>query len=339
MQPTARQLTADDLGIVVIGRNEGARLIRCLGSAMRCSDTIVYVDSGSTDGSLQAARDLGAHVVALDPAEPFTAARARNAGFGALKKLEPAVGIVQFVDGDCEIAAGWIADAIAALNRMPDVAVVCGRRRERHPDASVYNRLCDEEWNTQVGEALACGGDSMIRTSAFEEGGGFRAGLIAGEEPELCVRLRGRGWKIVRIGAEMTLHDAAMTRFPQWWRRNVRAGHAFAEVSRLHRRSAQGIWRRETLRALLWGGALPAAAGMSAFIAPLSLLVLAFYPIQVARIAWRKGPAGRDSWTYALFVVLAKFPEFVGVLTYYWRDGRGRSAAPIEYKPTAPPQP
>ena len=37
-----------------------------------------------------------------------------------------------------------------------------------------------------------------MRVEAFEAVGGYRAQLIAGEEPELCVRLREIGWKIWR---------------------------------------------------------------------------------------------------------------------------------------------
>jgi GT2 family glycosyltransferase len=321
---------------VVIGRNEGARLVRCLKSLPHGAGITVYVDSGSTDGSVDAARALGAHVVALDTSKPFTAARARNAGFECLETLMPGIEFVQFVDGDCEVAAGWIEAAVAFLEANPDVAVVCGRRRERHPEASLYNALCDTEWNTPVGQAPACGGDSLIRAKAFDEAGGFRSSLIAGEEPELCVRLRQRGWKIWRLDAEMTLHDAAMTRFREWWRRNVRAGYGFAEVSRLHRHSPHGIWKRETRRAFLWGGIVPVLIVLAALAYPAALLAAAIYPLQVFRIAIRRNGAAARPWAYATFVMLAKFPELQGALKFYaclWRD---KSATLIEYKAPSP---
>jgi len=292
----------------------------------------VYVDSGSTDGSLDAARALGVHVVELDTSDPFTAARARNAGFKALRTLMPAVQFVQFVDADCEVAGGWVDTAVGFLEGNPDVAVACGRRRERHPEASIYNALCDEEWNTPVGQALACGGDSLIRARAFDEVGGFRPGLIAGEEPELCVRLRRRGWKIWRLDAEMTLHDASMTRFREWWRRNVRAGYGFAEVSRLHRHSPQCIWKRETRRAFLWGGIIPILIGLGALAYPAALFATAIYPLQVLRIAFRRDWAAARSWAYATFVMLAKFPELQGALKFYAYLWQNKNAALIEYK-------
>jgi hypothetical protein len=69
--------------------------------------------------------------------------------------------LVQFVDGDCEVDATWLATAQAFLEQHPAVAVVCGRR-ERFPQRSVYNLLWPE-WDTPVGEAKACGGDALMR--------------------------------------------------------------------------------------------------------------------------------------------------------------------------------
>lgn len=318
------------LGCVVIGRNEGGRLVRCLES-LRGMGSVVYVDSGSSDGSVDAARRLGAAVVELDMATPFTAARARNEGFAALKSSMPQVQFVQFVDGDCELAPGWIGTALAAMAARPQAAAVCGRRRERHPDASVYNWLCDLEWNTRVGEAAACGGDSLMRAAAFEAAGGFNPQLMAGEEPDLCARLREAGWTIWRLDAEMTLHDAAMNRFRQWWMRSVRGGFGYAQAWDLSRRRPIVLYRQELKRALLWAGALPVLITVAAVLHPLAGLALAAaYPLQIMRIALRRGIARRESWVYAWFMVLAKFAELYGALRYFRRPGRARRL--IDYK-------
>ncbi|NWG92335.1 MAG: glycosyltransferase family 2 protein, partial [Parvularculaceae bacterium] len=192
------------VGFVAIGRNEGERLVACLKSlGAAAKGPIVYVDSGSTDDSVARAVDLGADVVRLDMSVPFTAARARNAG-AARQRDTFGVDYIQFIDGDCALAGGWIETARAVLDANSDVAAVCGRRREIRPDASVYNRLCDIEWDTPIGDAQACGGDVMMRADAFFAVGGYRASLIAGEEPELCLRLREKGLKIVRLDADMT---------------------------------------------------------------------------------------------------------------------------------------
>ena len=323
------------IGAVIIGRNEGARLVACLASIPPEVARVVYVDSGSTDGSVAAAQAAGAHVVALDIDRPFTAARARNAGFAALQE-GGAVDLVQFVDGDCTLQPGWIDTAAAFLRDNPEAAVVCGRRREQFPDASLWNRLCDREWNTPVGRALACGGDAMMRADAFAATGGFDSTLIAGEEPELCVRLRAAGWEIWRIDAEMALHDAAMTRFSQWWQRTRRGGHAAAEGAAMHGHSPERHGVAQTRRALTWGLGLPAVAGLGAILTPWAGLVLLAWPAQMARLALREGAGRRDSWEWAFFVTLGKIPEALGVLEYHLRRRTGRRRGLIEYKAAAP---
>ena len=325
-------MVVENIGIVVIGRNEGQRLIDCLTSLKPHKGAVVYVDSGSTDGSLAAAKELGAFTVSLDMAQPFTAARARNEGFAALMALKPDVRLVQFVDGDCELVPSWLGTALAFIVERNDVAVVCGRRRERHPEHSVYNRLCDIEWNSPVGEALACGGDSLVRVDAFKEVGGFQPQLMAGEEPELCARLRQRGWKIWRLDAEMSRHDAAMTRFSQWWLRAVRGGYGEAEISQLHSNIAMNE-KRQLASAMLWGGLVPLAIGLGAFLVhPAALIGTLIYPLQICRIAIRRGATQYDSWVYGLFMMIAKFAELEGNLKYFWAQWVKRPARPIEYK-------
>jgi len=323
------------ISIVIIGRNEGERLARCL-HALRERGTVVYVDSGSTDGSVELARSCGAHVVNLDMSHPFTAARARNAGFEAVVQLRPQTRFVQFVDGDCEMTEGWLELAAATLDSDPKLAVVCGRLRERHPEASVYNRLCDVEWDGPVGEVSACGGIAMMRVEAFAGIGGFDPTLIAGEEPDLCLRLRRQGWRIRRLGAEMATHDAAMLRFSQWWKRTARGGYAYAKGAAMHGRGPERHWVRETRRALLWGAIVPAVAvvGAPATLGT-TLLLLAAYPLtgwRAARAASGRGRKPREAAEYGLFCTIGKFAEARGVLRYLQERWTASPSELIEYK-------
>jgi GT2 family glycosyltransferase len=328
------RMNAQHVGVVVIGRNEGERLMRSLNSLSVDVGNVVYVDSGSTDQSLERAKQQGFFVLSLDFARPFTAARARNEGFAALMKLKPHTKFVQFVDGDCELIRGWLDAATSFLSERPDVAVVCGRRRERHPEGSPYNRLCDLEWDTPVGPIDSCGGDSMIRAEAFGAVGGFREELMAHEEPELCMRLRERKWKIWRLDAEMTLHDAAISHFGQWWARSTRSGFAYAEVARLHWSLQLNICKKETNRALFWAGVVPIAIALGSWFYPPAIVGALIYPLQICRIAIGRSGVGSHAWLYAFFVVLAKFPELQGMVSFHWHRLRGKSARPIEYKET-----
>lgn len=316
------------LAAIAIGRNEGDRLLRCLASLRGRAAPVIYVDSGSTDGSAEAARGAGAEVVELDLSVPFTAARARNAGFARLAAIAPETEFVQFLDGDCELDGDWIGRAGAVIEANPGLAVVCGRRRERFPGASLWNRLADAEWDTPPGEARACGGDALIRCAAFRDVDGYRDDLIAGEEPEMCYRLRAEGWRIRRIDAEMTLHDAAMTRVSQWWQRSRRAGYAYAEGAALHGRGPERYRVAETRRALFWGGGLPLAAGLGAlFVSPWALALCLAWPVQILRLRARGMP-----WARAVFLTLGKIAEAQGALEFLLARVSGRRRGIIEYK-------
>jgi GT2 family glycosyltransferase len=355
--PSTNGPSAEAVGVVTIGRNEGERLKRCLTSLIeQGAGPIVYVDSGSTDGSVEFAKSLGIDVVNLDMSQPFTMPRGRNAGFERLMALHPALERVQFVDGDCEVDSQWIERAKAALESRSDVAVVCGFRRERHPHASVYNRLTDLEWQGPVGEIKACGGDALYRTDVFRDVGGFNAAMIAGEEPELCVRIRRAGFVVLRIDAKMTLHDANITKFSQWWKRTIRSGHASAEGMALHGFTPERHKVKETLSAVVHGlivpslvlGALATLGTGAASGSPVLVIigggglgVITALELRQALGIYqsrrKRGDSASDARLYTAFCMLGKVPEAIGVLTYAANRLRGRRAGIIEYKTATTP--
>lgn len=320
------------IGFVAIGRNEGERLKRCLVALRKEGGRVVYVDSGSTDGSVAAASSLGCETVALDANHPFTAARARNAGFERLKELWPETDLVMFIDGDCEIAPGFANAAAAALLEDPACGVVAGRVRERDRDRSVYARICDMEWTAPAGEARAVGGIFMTRASLFARVGGFDPAVIAAEDDEFCIRVRAAGFAIRRLAADMCVHESGMTRFSQWWRRAYRAGHAFAQVGSMH----SGYFAAERRRALLWGLALPFGAFAAAPVTGgASLLALLLYPASLLRTRAnliRGGAAAPDASLYAAFLTLSKFPNFLGIADYWRKRLLARPLGIVEYK-------
>ncbi len=324
------------IGVVVIGRNEGNRLHQCLLSVISENVMVVYVDSGSTDGSVALALKLNVNVIELDLSIPFTAARARNAGFEYLLKLLPNLEYVQFVDGDCQIVKGWLENAVNVLTAHPDVAVACGRRREQFPFNSIYNRLCDIEWDTPVGETSSCGGDAMMRVSAIKAVGGFNSILIAGEEPELCLRLRQAGNRILRIEGEMTLHDAQIMSLRQWWKRSLRAGYAYAQGSWLHGGSLERHWVKESRSIWFWGLGLPILAVVTSWFSGLSILLLFVAYIwlgsKVYKYCLGRGLTSPDAALYSLYCVLSKFPQVQGQIQFHLLRLLKRQSTLVEYK-------
>ena len=345
-RPGPRQ---EDTGVVVIGRNEGERLVRCLQSVSEQTAAFVYVDSASDDDSVAKARKIGADVANLDPSIPFTAARARNAGVERLKVIAPHVKYVQFVDGDCEVRHSWLGRGRQELEADATLAAVCGRRRERFPRRSIYNRLMDLEWDTPIGPARSVGGDAMFRLDAFNAVGGFDASVMAGEEPQLCLRLRHANWKLLRVDAEMTLHDAAMARFGQWWRRQVRGGYGALDVYQRFPVGGERLFAKPTRSAVLWAAGWPAAVVAAGLIGlairgpsvglTAGMIVFFALPLQMARLSARelvRGMRPQAAVAYGVLTMLAKWAWFAGQVRYRRDRAQGGRLQLIEYKRSSP---
>ena len=327
------------LSVVVIGRNEGERLVRCLESVRAMADPggpveLIYVDSASTDGSPERAAALGAQVITVQPDRP-SAALGRNAGWRVAQAP-----IVLFLDGDTLLHSRFVADSLPEFQN-PQVAAVWGHRREIRPDASLYNRVLDLDWIYPPGLSEFCGGDALMRRAALIEVDGFDATLIAGEEPELCRRLRARGGRILHVDRPMTGHDLAMTQWRQYWRRAVRAGHAYAEVAERFRGTDTPLWEREVRRNRIHGGVLllSLVLGISGSVVAQSamplLLMLGFWLALAVRTALKVGWKSRDPLTRLLYGVhshLQQIPILIGQLGYDRDRRRGRQRGLIEYK-------
>jgi len=334
-------MSRSDIAAVVIGRNESARLESCLRSLKGVRT--VYVDSGSSDGSADLARTAGVELIELDAAGGFSAARGRNAGL-MRATADPAIRYIQMVDGDCVVDPGWIATGAATLDADPTLGAVFGRLREIDPEASIYSWLCDIEWTVPPGPADMFGGLVMLRAEAVRDGGGYRSGMIAGEEPELAIRLRAAGWRILSLAQPMAEHDAGITRFGQWWRRAVRGGHAFAELVHLHPGRGAHDFARSRRRILFWGGAVPClaltglVAGMMfdprwmALSAAAALLIGA----QAARATMRDRSryGAKRAFLLALFLAIGKYAEMIGLIRFH--VDRGLKPRPRSIEREAP---
>jgi GT2 family glycosyltransferase len=326
-------------GVVVIGRNERPRLAAALAGIDAATARVVYVDSGSSDGSTELAESMAVPVLRLDPATLFSAARARNEGFAWLAARYPGLVLVQFLDGDCVLDANWLATAQATLVGNAQYGIVVGQLAERYPDQSIYNRLCALEWKGPAGELTQwgeIGGIMAVRPQVFTQLNGFNNSIIAGEDSEFGVRVGLAGFKIVRLAAAMATHDADMHRFGQWWQRSVRAGHAVGQryAANGHTAARDGAKQRRSIG--FWGLALPGVALLLAW--PTSGLSLAglglAYGYQFTRIARYKkknGEGWADSFLYSFFTVVGRWPNALGFLKYQISRRRGQFSI-IEHK-------
>lgn len=330
------------MGVVVIGRNEGSRLLHCLNSVLELGCPVVYADSNSTDGSVALAESLRVTVLPLDTRLPFTAARGRKEGLDCLLKANPETEFVLFVDGDCELDAAFVPAALEVLSLQPSVAVVCGRLRERHVHASVYNRIAELEWNLPAGVCNSCGGNALIRVSAYTQAGGFNATLRAGEEPELCCRIRLIGYKVFRTDVPMAVHDIDMHELSEWWLRGVRSGYGALDVRQRH-----GVqdFNRLIFSAWVWVLGWPVLSSVLVVVAGfifgvkvagwVVLLTLSLLPLQVLRVArsgHKRGLDLADALAYGALMMVNKWSSAWGQFKW-WRDQRTITAQRPE--PTA----
>jgi cellulose synthase/poly-beta-1,6-N-acetylglucosamine synthase-like glycosyltransferase len=327
------------LAVVVIGRNEGRRLSGCLQSIRAMDspcDELIYADSASTDDSIARATRAGVQVIAL-PRGSATAARGRNAGWRAATSE-----YVLFLDGDTVLDPHFVSRALEAFED-PMVAVVWGHRRELYPHASVYNRVLDLDWIYKPGVSDFCGGDALMRRSVLEQLNGYDEQLVAGEEPEMCARMRSLGYTILHTDCPMTGHDLDVHYFHQYWRRAVRAGFAYAAISQRFRGTAQPLWRRDARRNLVHGAALtvlPLLASLSAFAlhSVLPLLAIAFTLLLLIartahRVSWKSSGNLVTQLLYAVHSHLQQIPILVGQIRFYaMTNDRHRL---IEYKGAA----
>ncbi|GET39412.1 glycosyltransferase [Microseira wollei] len=311
---------SEKIGVVAIGRNEGDRLIRSLDSVVREACPVVYVNSGSTDGSCEVARDRNVEVVELDMSVPFTAARARNAGFERLREKYPQVEYVQLIDGDWEVVPGWLEAAAETLDNNPDVVALYAWRLERYPAARVYNRICDVEWRSgSIGETKSCGKDVMIRAAALAAVGGYNPRVIAAEDDELGVRLGQNGGKLGRIDQNCTRHDADMHRLSQWWAK--RCGYAYALVCHMHGALPERKLIKDLRDTWLWGLIVPSAA-LVLMIPTHGISPTAFgrYPLSAWRTidkTQRQGFSWKDNIAWGLSWAMSVFPQAFGALKFH----------------------
>ena len=135
----------------------------------------------------------------------------------------------------------------------------------------------------------------------------------------------------------MTLHDAAITRLSQWWRRNTRTGYGYALGASIHGGPPEFHGVRAVRSMILWAGVLPVAAVAGIWVTRgwSILLLFAVYLAQGVRMVLRNRHSDRrpaDVRAMVLFTMLGKFPQLLGVVRFWIDRARGIRGGIIEYK-------
>ncbi|MFN0024850.1 MAG: AAA family ATPase [Parvularculaceae bacterium] len=289
---------------------------------------------------LAAAKGAGVNIVEI--ADGPGGGRARNAGYRRLKKEMPDVQYVQFLDAGVMLAPGWLDQAEKFMARRPEVAVLEGRLDLQQRGATALDRVSARSREKPAGEVQSAGSNALYRAEAFETVGGFRGDIVADATADLCIRLRRRGAHVWRSEALMASAEPQRLTFKTWRREASRNGFSYAAGAALHGAPPERFNVKEQSRAFFWGGLAPAAiilaalgfaiaagamgAGTNAFAGVATVIVfgLTLYGLKITMTSFGAGGAGRPAWTYGLFATIGHFPEFQGVMRYWF----GAAAAP-----------
>lgn len=319
-----------DIDCVIFGTNCADELLATLESVKgatytRGSVRMIYVDGGSSDGSAQLARDFGVEVVEKQEA---TRAEGYNAG------LKAATGaLVQFLEVGAVLDEEWFQ--VASKNLAPDVAAIFGQQRERHAEASRFNKIADLEWNPiHSGDAEVFGGDLLIRRALLDAAGGFDEELVAGESGDLSLRLREQGHRVLYVAESMVTVDSQIIRWDQYWRRYYRMGYGRAAIYERHGK-AGGPWATWMQHIVLRGGlglllvflGLIALGWNTLWLVlwiPAALLILHPRIFRVGEFREKMGLTNQEAALYAWHRSLVVIPQFFGVARHRWAKWTGK---------------
>jgi GT2 family glycosyltransferase len=219
------------LSVVLIAKDQAWNVDRLVCSVLReIADgppaEVLFVDSASQDDTAERAARHPIGVLRLSSDQPLTPALGRYVG-----ARETSGELVLFLDGDMELCPGWLPRALQTMQERPEVAAVTGVLIDRPPDTPPG----DGTWLEQAGEpeyaerdVTQTGGAALHRRRVLEAVGSFHPYLYSEEEPELCLRIRHAGHRVVRIGRPIALHYTTPSRTVATvvarWRRHLFLG-------------------------------------------------------------------------------------------------------------------
>lgn len=317
---------APSVGAVFIGAGPDAE------DAARCTSLSVFVapEFGSMSDPSLADR-------IVDAAAGAPLGRLRNLGFRRLKKLQPDIAYVQFVESGVRLDPDWLGRAVRFMERRPKIAAIEGAITAAGADWRAGRA-------NETGERQTIGGTFLARVDAFEAAAGFRADLAVNETADLCIRLRRRGGHVWKL-AEPMAHARAQER--SFWASAVDDGYRLAHGMSLHGGPPERLFVRDLFEALFWGAGAPIflfvtaaaatiitafsftpSAGLFAFCAVLTLAAVLYgaRALYFVISSLRAGAVVQWADFYERFA--APFAQCVGVWRFYAEGKDPRRSQP-----------
>ncbi|MEZ4664407.1 MAG: glycosyltransferase [Caldilineaceae bacterium] len=218
-----------DLSAIIITKNQEwniERLIESIqrGAAMLEKVEIILVDSASTDATIERAQKYPIRIIQLQAEQRLTAAAGRHIGY-----KHSSGQLILFLDGDMELDPAWLPKALSVMENHPDIAVVSGLIIDLPKDAVSPGPNRTKAVHDQEFFAVKyTGGAAMHRRRVIENVGDFNPYLYSDEEPDLCIRIRQQGHRIVRLYHPMVNHytdpPGGIWSLVGRWRRNLYLG-------------------------------------------------------------------------------------------------------------------
>jgi glycosyltransferase involved in cell wall biosynthesis len=205
-----------DFSIIIPAKNEEKNIGKCLDSinAITFDDEcfeVLVVDNGSSDRTVEIARDRGARV--------FEKPNITISGLRNLGASQANGNVLVFLDADCTVASDWLCEASRYLN-SPEISCFGGppgipsnatwvqkawfRVREK-------NNLVEEvEWLESM--------NMFIPKDKFDSVGGFNEDLVTCEDYDISVRLKKIG-QIVADQRIVAVHHGEATDLGHFFRK------------------------------------------------------------------------------------------------------------------------
>lgn len=215
--------------VIIKALNEERNVARAIESALNAvaecaSGEVVVADSLSTDLTIEIAKRYPVKVVQL------TNPKDRCCGVGAQLGFEMATGeYVYILDGDMELAPGFLSRAVALLQSDTTLAGVGGLVHEMNlTNLEFRNRIVRAESHMRPGNVDRLNEGGLYRRKALDAVGYFtNSNLHAYEELELAARLHAAGWRLHRIDVTAVRHFGHTDESYRLMLKRWRSGYAF----------------------------------------------------------------------------------------------------------------